>query len=108
TGADHHPVEDYIDRVTQDHRRPHGQAGGDDPEGEHDRQTGLVVAEGAEQAAQAAPERLGLAGAGFSPFAARGVLHLSALVLGELRGRGGPLFAHTGSSTVIWESTISR
>ena len=107
-GAGHHPVEDDVDRVTQDHRRPHGQAGGDDPEGEHDRQTGLVVAEGAEQAAQAGPEGLGLAGGGFSPFAAHGVLHLEDLVLGELRGRGSPLFAHTGSSTVIWESTISR
>src|SRR5699024_12875446 len=76
--------------------------------GEHDRQTGLVVAEGAEQAAQAGPEGLGLAGGGFSPFAAHGVLHLEDLVLGALRGRGSPLFAHTGSSTVIWASSISR
>src|SRR5699024_3581401 len=94
--------------VAQDHRRPDGQAGGDDPEGEHDRQAGLVVAEGGEQAREAGPEGLGLAGGGFPPLAADGVLHLQVLVLGELRGRGSPVLAHTGSSTVIWESTISR
>src|SRR5690625_5135987 len=85
-----------------------GQAGGEGAGGGDGRQTGVVGAEGAERAAQAGPEGLGLAGGGCAPFAADGVLHLEDLVLGELRGRGSPLFAHTGSATVIWESTISR